>query len=121
MIKPLLIIACALLVATSSAAAGDNGVVASAGGGYKFSGIAAGSVFEIGPFTWNVQLHGDGSVHGSYNYTQVRDGGVPLTLRGPLTCATIIDNHVWVGGLIAESSRASLIGLDMWFQAQDNG
>jgi hypothetical protein len=121
MIKRLLLITCALLAATSSAAANDNGVVQSASGGYGFSGTAAGSFFEIGPFTWNVQLRGDRSVHGRYNYTQVRDGGVPLTVRGSLTCATIIGNHVWVGGIIEDSSRASLIGLDMWFQAQDNG
>jgi hypothetical protein len=120
MIKRLLLIMCALLAATSSAAANDNGVVQSASGGYGFSGPAAGSFFEIGPFTWNVQLHADGTVHGRYNYTQVRDG-VQLTVSGYLTCAVIIDNHVWVGGIIEDSSRASLIGLDMWFQAQDNG
>ncbi len=74
----------------------------------------------IHPFTWHVQIHADGSVTGSYDYTQVRDG-VELRVSGSLNCAAIAGNQVWVGGLIEESSRASLVGLDMWFQAQDHG
>ena len=108
------------LAAVSSAGAGRNGVVASANGGYAFSGAAAGSFFVIQPFTWNVRIHADGAVSGQFGYTQVRDG-VELEVSGPLHCATIIGDRVWVGGLIEESSRASLVGLDMWFQAQDNG
>ena len=117
----LVVVASALaLVAAGSAGAESNGVVASANGGVGFSGSAAGSFFVIQPFTWHVKVRADGSVTGSYDYTQVRDG-VALQVSGPLHCATIVGNQVWVGGLIEESSRASLIGLDMWFQAQDNG
>jgi hypothetical protein len=104
--------------ATASAAA-DEGIVASASGGYGFSGPLLGGFIEVHPFTWNVQVHADGSVQGHYNYTQVRDG-VELTVKGSLTCAVIQGNQVWVGGIIEDSSRESLIGLDMWFQAQDN-
>lgn len=110
----------ALLVTATTALAGGNGVQASANGDYGFSGEAAGSSFVIGPFTWNVQVKADGSVTGRFDYTQVRDG-VALSASGPLTCAFIEDAHVWVGGVIEASSRASLIGLDMWFQARDNG
>ena len=120
MIRRLFAIVIVAAALATTASANDSGVVQSASGGYSFSGTAAGSVFEIGPFTWNVQLHEDGTVHGRYNYTQVRDG-VQLTVSGYLTCAVIIDNNVWVGGIIEDSSRASLIGLDMWFQAEDNG
>ena len=117
----LVVVASALaLAATGSAGAESNGVVASANGGYGFSGSAAGSFFVIHPFTWHVKIRADGSVTGSYDYTQVRDG-VELQVSGSLHCATIVGNQVWVGGLIEESSRASLIGLDMWFQARDNG
>jgi hypothetical protein len=108
------------LVASGVAGAGSTGVVASASGGYGFSGAAAGSFFVIHPFTWSVQIHGDGTVHGSYDYTQVRDGA-ELSVSGSLHCATVIGDRVWVGGIIEQSSRASLVGLDMWFQAQDNG
>jgi hypothetical protein len=111
----------ALLVTAATALAGGNGVVASANGDYGFSGQAAGSTFVIGPFTWNVKIKADGSVEGNFDYTQVRDGGVALSASGPLTCAFIEDEHVWVGGVITASSRASLVGLDMWFQARDNG
>ncbi len=46
------------LVTATSALAGGTGVVASANGDYGFTGEAAGSVFDIGPFTWNVQVKG---------------------------------------------------------------
>ena len=108
------------LVTAASALAGGNGVVASANGDYGFTGEAAGSVFDIGPFTWNVKIKADGSVKGEFDYTQVRDG-VSLTVSGSLTCAVIQDDHVWVGGIIEASSRASLVGLDMWFQGHDYG
>jgi hypothetical protein len=110
----------AVLVTAATALAGGNGVVASANGDYGFSGQAAGSTFVIGPFTWDVQVKADGSVKGQFDYTQVRDG-VALSASGSLTCAFVEDDHVWVGGVIEASSRASLVGLDMWFQAQDNG
>jgi hypothetical protein len=110
----------AVLVTAATALAGGNGVVASANGDYGFSGQAAGSTFVIGPFTWDVQVKADGSVKGQFDYTQVRDG-VALSASGSLTCAFVEDDHVWVGGVIEASSRASLVGLDMWFQARDNG
>jgi hypothetical protein len=108
------------LVTGASAFAGGNGVVASANGDYGFSGQAAGSAFVIDPFTWHVQVKADGSTEGSFDYAQVRDG-VSLSASGSLTCAYIEGYHVWVGGVIEASSRASLVGLDMWFQARDNG
>jgi len=110
-----------LLVTVLAAGAGSaGGVVASASGGYSMSGTAAGSTFVIHPFTFNVRLYADGSAEGRFNYTQVRDG-VELTVKGSLDCAVIQGNQAWVGGVIEDSSRASLIGLDMWFQVQDNG
>jgi hypothetical protein len=108
----------AAALATTASAGNGNGVVASASGGYGFS---TGAV-DVGPFTWHVRLQADGSVEGGYDYTQVSSStGAALTVKGPLTCAVIIGNHVWVGGIIEDSSRGSLIGLNMWFQAQDNG
>lgn len=111
----------AALAAAASAIAGGDGVVSSANGDYEFTGVAAGSLFEVGPFTWNVQVKADGTTKGSFDYTQVRDGGTPLSVSGRLTCAFFEGSHVWVGGVIEASSRANLVGLDMWFQARDNG
>lgn len=107
-------------VIVAGAAGGSAGVVASASGGYGMSGTAAGSTFVIHPFTFTVRLYADGSADGRFNYTQVRDG-VGLTVKGSLDCAFIQGNQAWVGGVIEDSSRASLVGLDMWFQVQDNG
>jgi hypothetical protein len=109
-----------LAVLTGAAAGNSSGVVASASGGYGMSGSAAGSTFVIHPFTFNVRVYEDGSADGRFNYTQVRDG-VELTAKGSLDCAVIAGNQAWVGGVIEESSRESLVGLDMWFQVQDNG
>jgi hypothetical protein len=110
-------IGAAVLAATASAG-NDEGVVASASGGYGFS---TGTV-EVGPFTWQVQIQADGSVSGGYTYRQVNlTTGSEITAQGPLTCAVIVGNHVWAGGIIEESNRDSLVGLNMWFQAQDNG
>ena len=89
--------ALALVAGTSATAGANEGVVASASGGYSFSGPLLGGFIEVQPFAWNVTLHTDGSVHGRYKYTQVRDG-IELTVRGSLTCAVIQENHVWVGG-----------------------
>ena len=107
-------------VAAGAAPGGDNAVVASASGGYGMSGTAAGSNFTIHPFTFTAHIRADGSVDGRFTYTQVRDE-VQLTASGTLDCAVIQGNQAWVGGVIEDSSRASLIGLDMWFQVQDNG
>jgi hypothetical protein len=114
------IVAAAALLNVSAASGDGNGVVASASGGYGMSGTAQGSTFVIQPFTFNVRVYADGSVDGRFNYTQVRDG-VALSASGSLDCATIAGNQAWVGGVIEQSSRESLIGLDMWFQVQDNG
>ena len=118
--KVMWLAAAALALGAASSAGAGGGVIASASGGYGTTGTAAGSFLVVHPFAWNVQLHEDGSVHGRFSYTQVRDG-VALWARGSLTCAVIAGNQVWAGGIIEESSRESLVGLDMWFQAQDNG
>jgi hypothetical protein len=110
----------ALLAFSASASGGGGGLVASAGGNWAMSGTAAGSTFVIDPYSFHVQIHADGRVKGSFNYRQVRDG-VELTVKGSLDCATIKGSQAWVGGVIEESSRANLVGLDMWFQVQDNG
>jgi hypothetical protein len=112
--------AAAVLTSVGAASGEGSGVVASATGGYSMSGTAAGSTFLIRPFTFNVRVYADGRVAGRFNYRQVRDG-VALTVKGSLDCATIAGNQAWVGGVIEKSSRASLVGLDMWFQVQDNG
>ena len=113
-------LAAVVLTGFAATAAADEGVVASASGGYGFSGPVLGGFIDVHPFAWNVTIRADGTVRGHFQYTQVRDG-VELMVRGSLTCATLEGNHVWVGGVIEDSSRESLIGLDMWFQAQDNG
>ncbi len=106
--------------AVGGAAGSAQDVAGAASGSYRLVGTAAGSYFDIYPFAFKVRIDSDGSVSGHYRYTQRRDG-VELHVSGPLTCATIKGNRAWVGGVIAETNRESLRGLDMWFQVQDNG
>jgi hypothetical protein len=105
----------ALALGVSTTAGANEGVLASASGGYSFSGPLLAGVIEVHPFAWNVTIRADGSVHGHYQYTQIRDG-VELMVRGPLTCAVIEGDHVWVGGVIDDSSRESLIGSTCGFR-----
>ena len=89
-----------LLVSAGAASGEGNRVVASASGDWSMSGQAAGSTFAIGPFAFDVRVYADGSAAGRFDYTQVRDGGEPLVVRGSLDCATIAGNQAWVGGVI---------------------
>jgi hypothetical protein len=118
------LVAAALLVAggaTAGTGSGDAKAVAgSASGWYGFTGSAAGSFFDVRPFWFRVVAYEDGSAKGKFAYRQLRDG-VEITAEGSLSCATIRGNQLWVGGVIEASSRASLVGLEMWFQVQDNG
>ena len=108
-----------LVAVTAGSASGERqGFLNVANGRYGFTGTAAGSTFNVYPFSFSVRGYSDGSATGRYSYKQVRDG-VELTVAGSLTCAVFRDDHLWVGGKIEQSSRASLIGLDMWFQVQD--
>ena len=110
----------ALAAAGLAGADGGSSVAAQAEGAYGFRGSAAGSFFVIEPFKWHVTVRADGSARGNYRYTQFRDG-VQLDVSGSLHCSVVIGNRLWVGGVIEDSSRPTLIGLDMWFQVQDNG
>ena len=113
-----LLVAGVVAVTAGSASGERKGLLNLANGRFGFSGVAAGSTFDVHPFSFSVRGYADGSATGRYSYRQVRDG-VELTVAGSLTCAVFKENRLWVGGVIEQSSRASLIGLDMWFQVQD--
>jgi hypothetical protein len=110
-------------VATLAFAGGAGGrVVASADGasGFDIHNRFGLELIEVGPFTFNVQVHADGSVHGNYLFKSI-DDGTPFRISGSLTCAVIQSNRVWVGGIIEKTSDPSLAGVEMWFQSADNG
>jgi hypothetical protein len=119
-VMAVVVAAMSLATAGLAVAGGGGDLSATAKGAYAFRGEAAGSFFVIDPFKWHVDVWADGTARGNYRYTQVRDG-VQLDVSGSLHCATVIGNQLWVGGIIEESSRPTLVGLDMWFQVQDNG
>ena len=114
--------AVALLAVSAPASADGSRVVASANGGSNFDlvDVFGLSLIEIQPFTFNVQVHEDGSVHGRFVYRSFEDG-TAFNAAGPITCAVIAGNVAILGGLIETSSEPSLVGLDMWFQVADNG
>ena len=63
----------AALVAAAAALAG-GGVIASASGGYGFTGTAAGSFFDVQPFTVDRPSARRRKRPRKFAYTQVRDG-----------------------------------------------
>jgi hypothetical protein len=110
------------LAAASLAAAGGGKVVASASGGSHLTlhDVFGLSTLQVKTFTFDATLTSDGSADGRWHYQDVEDG-VTWDVDGPVTCATIVGNHAWVGGTIEHSSDPSYTGLDMWFQVLDNG
>jgi hypothetical protein len=118
--KLVLIVATAALLATGASAGARGDAVASAGGDYSFSGLTPTGTIVVEPFEFWVKLYADGSVKGKYRYEQNRDGSI-ISASGPLTCAVFQGSRLWVGGLIHESNRPALVGLDMWFQVHDRG
>ena len=114
--------AVAFIALSATPASADGSRVASANGGSNLDlvDVFGLSLIEVQPFTFNVQIHEDGSVHGRYVYRSSEDG-TPFNAAGPITCAVIAGNVAILGGLIETSSEPSLVGLDMWFQVADNG
>lgn len=113
------IIAAAALAAGGTAAAGGTSVVASASGASfvtieDFFGL---QLIDVGPFTFNAQVHADGSVHGRYNYRSSEDG-TPFNVQGSITCAVIRANRAWLGGIVEKSTPESYEGQEMWFQGR---
>ena len=117
-VSVLLSIALVLLASPAQA----NAVVASASGNsqFKIHEMFGLELIDVRVFAFNVNKRADGSVSGNYEHHSI-DDGQPFSVRGPLTCLTVIGNRAWVGGIIADSSEPSLVGLEMWFQVQDNG
>ena len=112
----------ALAAGGTAASASDSGVVASASGASfvtieDFFGL---ELIEVGPFTFNAEVHADGSVHGRYNYRSTEDGA-PFHVRGSITCAVISGNRAWLGGIVEKSTPDSYEGQEMWFQVADHG
>jgi hypothetical protein len=110
------------LAAASLAAAGDGKVVASASGGSHLTlhNVFGLTTLQVKTFTFDAKLRSDGTADGHWHYKDVEDG-VKWDVEGPVTCATIVGNHAWIGGTIKHSSDPSYTGLDMWFQVIDNG
>lgn len=99
-----------------------NAVVASASGNSQFEirDMFGFDLIDVRVFAFNVKRQADGTVSGHYEHHSIDDGN-PFFVRGPLTCLNVSGNRAWVGGIIADSSEPSLVGLEMWFQVQDNG
>jgi hypothetical protein len=67
-------------------------------------------------FTMNAKKKGDGSVTGYAQYVYHPDEGEDEVFRGTISCFTIIDNRVWIGG-----HQEGVEPSDFAFQVEDNG
>jgi len=98
-----------------------NPIVASASGNsqFKIHNMFGLELIDVRVFAFNVKERADGTVTGHYEHRSF-DDGQPFYVRGPLTCLNVSGGRAWVGGLIEASSEPSLVGLEMWFQVEDN-
>lgn len=111
-----------LLLVLVSGTVQANAVVASASGNSQFEihDMFGFELIDVRTFAFNVQKRADGTVTGHYEHRSFDDGH-PFYVRGPLTCLNVDGGRAWVGGIIEGSSEPSLVGLEMWFQVEDNG
>lgn len=87
------------------ASAADAGIVASVAG----SGIIRREDGSMRNFTVSARKYADGSVRGQYNLVNgpfgfmVDDGFTPplARLHGEITCMSIVDGHVYLGGTVS--------------------
>jgi hypothetical protein len=120
----LILVACAgvaLAQTGSPTRAGSSPVVASARGESHFvlTYVFGLKVLDLRDFTFSARLRADGTVEGTYSYSDLEDGA-PFTASGPITCLVIRGTRVWAGGPVTASNDPTQVGQDGWWQAADN-
>jgi hypothetical protein len=99
----------------------SNPVVAQAEGDSHFvlTYVFGLTVLDLRNFSFSARLRADGTVEGSYSYSDLEDGA-PFTASGPITCLVIRGTRVWAGGPVTASNDPTQVGQDAWWQAADN-
>jgi hypothetical protein len=61
-----------------------------------------------------------GGASGWWNYQETEPGS-SVHASGDVTCLAVHGNHAWIGGTVTKADDPSYVGLDAWWQVQDNG
>lgn len=115
-----LILGAAALLGAQTSGAGDAGVSATGGSHLVVHDVFGLQTLELQNFGFNAEIKSGGSADGWYTYREVDDGS-PISVDGPVTCLNVIGNQAWIGGVVAKSNDASIVGLGSWWHVTDNG
>ena len=105
--------------AFTTATVGDNGPIVT-GSGSVLRNLGAGD--ELSTFAYNAVNQGN-SVGGHFTY---HFRAAEFSMLGRVTCATVVGNRAWIGGVIdqvhsADPADQAFVGTDVWWLVEDNG
>src|SRR3954466_14225023 len=115
----------ALAVAATATFATADGLPLVTGGTHLtvdasvFDPSASGPI-DMKALTYNARGTATGGADGWWNYQETEPGSSGHA-SGGVTCLVVHGNHAWVGGVVPRADDPSYVGLDAWWQVQDNG
>jgi len=84
-----------------------------------FDPSASGPI-DMKALTYNARGTTSGGADGSWDYQETEPGS-SVHASGDVTCLVVHGNHAWVGAEVTRADDPSYVGLDAWWQVQDNG
>jgi hypothetical protein len=70
--------------------------------------------------TYEARGTSTGGATGWWDYQETEPGS-SVHAKGDVTCLVVHGNHAWLGGVVTGADDPSYVGLDAWWQVQDNG
>ena len=84
-----------------------------------FDPSASGPI-DMKALTYNARGTTTGGATGWWDYQEAEPGS-SVHAKGDITCLVVHGNHAWIGGTVTGADDLSYVGLDAWWQVQDNG
>jgi len=84
-----------------------------------FDPSASGPI-DMKALTYNARGTTTGGAAGWWDYQETEPGS-SVHAKGDVTCLVVHGNHAWIGGIVTGADDPSYVGLDVWWQVQDNG
>ena len=114
-----------IAVATSSTSAIAGGLPLVTGGtnltvdASVFDPSASGPI-TMKALTYNARGMTLGGADGWWDYQETEPGS-SVHASGEITCLVVQGNHAWIGAVVTRADDPAYVGLDAWWQVQDNG
>ena len=96
---------------------GGGGVVEKVTGAGNFTDPAG----NFRTFAFTAQRRADGSVHGQWERVNHRENASETKSHGRITCFTIVDNRVWLGGFATSGRLSTPPNNEVSWDVIDNG